>query len=464
MDNRKIAEIRRMYYEDNFAVEVIAARKGYCTNTIYRYLKPEYESGREKDNARRASKIEPYVPIIRAWLVEDKSRFYKQRHTAQRVYDRLRAEVAGFSCSYPVVQRTYKTIRDEVYGSAAKAEAEIPIAGLCEVGCSGIEFTYKGKAQKGHVVCLAFPHSNATYIQIVMGLNTECILEALQNIFAYVGGVPQGVKFSSSTKLFKHFNQMPCDIDDELLTRFNLYYKYTADYFIPVCEGTNTVVVSLMKYYRRCIIPLRQKFDDLAAFNADLLPTCDKLQNRKTNRDKVKTCAELFAEDKAALLPMPAVPFAVMSWQKRKINSRGELMLDGKHCYFLPHTLVNRKVYVCLTPDKIIIKNLDNAVVQEFDRIYSDEPENVQNVADLIAALRTKSNALLYTSVRDMLPASVIEFLREHRKATAGFAAALYDFTQKMSFENAVKILEVAAVNGLTKKEDIVALDKGDTV
>ena len=33
-------------------------------------------------------------PIIIKWLAEDKSRHHKQRHTAKRIYDRLREEYA----------------------------------------------------------------------------------------------------------------------------------------------------------------------------------------------------------------------------------------------------------------------------------------------------------------------------------------------------------------------------------
>jgi transposase len=461
MTERKINEIRKSYFEDKVAVEVIASRKGYCVNTIYRYLKPEYATPQEAEMKKPVSKLAPFEDIIRGWLTEDKARFYKQRHTGRRVYDRLVAECPNFKASPRATQIVYKRLLTEVYGKAARAEKPTPIAGLAEVGCSSIEFTYKSKPHKGFVLMLAFPHSNAAYMQILLGTNTECVLSALQRMFAYIGGVPQSIKFSASTKLFKHFLHDPSDIENELLLRFILFYGFNDEYFIPVCDGTNTVVTSLSKYYRRCIIPLRQEISDLAAFNEALLVSCDKLLDRKTTASKTLTSRELFFEDKAALLALPENPFVVMSWQRRKINSRGDLVLDGKHCYYLPQTLINRSVYVCLTEDKVYIRNLDNEPVYEFKRLYSDAPENVQDVTDLLRVLRSRPRALLYSTVKSALSAPVVEFLRENRAALSDYTSALYELTKTADFDSAVKIIEIAVSQNLKKEADILALYQG---
>ncbi len=51
---------------------------------------------------RRKSKMDPYKDIITEWLKEDKKHWWKQHHTAKRVYDRLVAE-HGFTGSYDLV-------------------------------------------------------------------------------------------------------------------------------------------------------------------------------------------------------------------------------------------------------------------------------------------------------------------------------------------------------------------------
>lgn len=42
----------------------------------------------------RTSRLDPYKATIDAWLREDKQNRHKQRHTAQRVFDRLTVTLA----------------------------------------------------------------------------------------------------------------------------------------------------------------------------------------------------------------------------------------------------------------------------------------------------------------------------------------------------------------------------------
>ena len=55
-----------------------------------------------KTKKKRASKLDPYKPVIDSWLLQDRKRRVKQRHTAKRVFDRLTAE-CGYDGSYTTV-------------------------------------------------------------------------------------------------------------------------------------------------------------------------------------------------------------------------------------------------------------------------------------------------------------------------------------------------------------------------
>lgn len=50
-------------------------------------------------------KLEPFQPVINEWLIADKKAPLKQRHTAKRVYDRLRKEKPDFNCSKRFVEQ-----------------------------------------------------------------------------------------------------------------------------------------------------------------------------------------------------------------------------------------------------------------------------------------------------------------------------------------------------------------------
>lgn len=93
-----------------YSVSKIHNLTGVDRKTIRKYLDMEDFSPEIPLQASRPSMLDQFKPVIDSWLEEDKNNWYKQRHTAKRVYDRLVAEHA-FKGSYSIVQRYVKSIR-----------------------------------------------------------------------------------------------------------------------------------------------------------------------------------------------------------------------------------------------------------------------------------------------------------------------------------------------------------------
>ena len=99
----KINHIRQLFYEQDLDIPAIIAETGHDRKTIVKYLDmtdfnlPEPEPS---DPEAICPKLDRFKPIIDSWLLEDQKAPRKQRHTAKRVYKRLKKEVEGFDCSY----------------------------------------------------------------------------------------------------------------------------------------------------------------------------------------------------------------------------------------------------------------------------------------------------------------------------------------------------------------------------
>ena len=85
----------------------IATALGLDRKTVRKYLAREDFSPTPPGpvGPARPSQLDPYTATIQGWLAEDRHRSYKQRHTAQRIWERLRAEYPTFQGSYSMVQR-----------------------------------------------------------------------------------------------------------------------------------------------------------------------------------------------------------------------------------------------------------------------------------------------------------------------------------------------------------------------
>ena len=71
--------------------------------TVRKYIRQEDFSPRPPIPEERESRLDPYKAQIREWIDGDNNVWYKQRHTAQRIHDRLQEEHPGFDLSYPTV-------------------------------------------------------------------------------------------------------------------------------------------------------------------------------------------------------------------------------------------------------------------------------------------------------------------------------------------------------------------------
>src|SRR6202022_3957254 len=83
--------IRKDNREEGLSIRALAAKHRVHRRTVREALASAVPPGR-KSPEREAPALGPWTLIIRAWLVADREVPRKQRHTARRGWQRLRAE------------------------------------------------------------------------------------------------------------------------------------------------------------------------------------------------------------------------------------------------------------------------------------------------------------------------------------------------------------------------------------
>jgi len=87
--------IRFLYFQEGVSIREISRRTGHHRETIRRYLQATHLKY-ERQAPPRYPVLGPYLHLIDNWLINDQKVKKKQRHTARRIYQRLRDEY-GFS-------------------------------------------------------------------------------------------------------------------------------------------------------------------------------------------------------------------------------------------------------------------------------------------------------------------------------------------------------------------------------
>jgi len=95
--------VRRVNYQDGLSGREIVRQFGISRDSVHKMLTYSEPPGYRRAAPVRRPKLDLFTEQIDQWLLDDKSRHRKQRHTAKRVFDPLKDE-CGFTGGYTIVK------------------------------------------------------------------------------------------------------------------------------------------------------------------------------------------------------------------------------------------------------------------------------------------------------------------------------------------------------------------------
>ena len=152
----EIEIVRRKYYEEGKTISEVYFETGIDRKTVRKYVNKE-DWNTELSGKSIQSKIEPYKELIELWLTDDKKRKKKQRHTARRVYNRLKEKYPGIDLSYRTVAYYVKEKRKDVYSTVK--ESFLPLTHKpkeAQIDFGKAQFILKGIETERIVSCRIF--------------------------------------------------------------------------------------------------------------------------------------------------------------------------------------------------------------------------------------------------------------------------------------------------------------------
>ena len=291
----------------------IARKLSVDWKTVVKYMQQECYSPKPPTVRCAESKLDPWKPVIDGWLEEDRRTRYKQRHTAKRIFDRLREECPGFTGSYPIVQRYVKQVREAKQQTGGFLELVWP-PGEAQVDFGEADFDTPAGRIPHKYLCVSFPHSNGGLTQVFGGETAECVCQGLQDIFEYIGGVPTRLVFDNATGVGRRIGEQVRLT--ELFRRFKAHHGFELSFCNPDSGHEKGNVERKVGYIRSNLFVPVPYVDELPIFNRQLLEQGQKLM-QKPHYKKQLAEETLFSADRAALLPLPRQRFNVCRYSAR---------------------------------------------------------------------------------------------------------------------------------------------------
>ena len=310
------AAVRRFVFVEGNSQREAGRVFGLHRETVAKMCQFSLPPGYTRKKPVLRPKLGPLLPVIDAILEADRTAPVKQRHTARRIFERLRDE-HGFGGGYTVVKDYVRLCR------ARGRETFVPLAhppGHAQVDFGEAIGVIDGVRQKMHFLCMDLPQSDACFVKAYPRETTEAFLDGHVSGFAFFGGVPQSILYDNTTiavaKILGDGKRERTRAFTELVS----HYLFQDRFGRPGKGNDKGKVEGLVKHARLKFmtpIPHAASYD---AFNADLLERCRARQGERAGRH-TETIAERLVADVAALRRLPAVPLEPCEKRAARVSS-----------------------------------------------------------------------------------------------------------------------------------------------
>ena len=347
--------VRRSVLVEGKSVSEVGREYGLNWRTVKKMTEEPVPPGYRREGDRARPVLGPYLERIAKILEEDEVAPVKQRHTGQRVFERLRDEFG------------YKGGSTQVRGAVSEMrvrakEAFVPlasIAGYAEADFKESVVEIAGVRVKARAFVQVLPHSGVWFCRCYPKENAESFADGHVAAFDFFGGVPLRCTYDNAAYSVKR-GSGPIKGRSRTLTdsfsELKSAFLFEPDFAAPRKGNEKGSVERRIGVIRsRLFVPV-PKADSWEELNRMLLEKAEA----------VKGSAEIFEEDAGALLPLRS--YRPESLRSAKVDKLCLVRYDN--CFYsVPTRFVGRSLLVRGGPFEVEILN-EKEIVARHPRLY----------------------------------------------------------------------------------------------
>jgi transposase len=295
IDPELVAKIRRYYFAEHWKVGTIASELGLHHATVRDALFAE----RDKARSERPSPVDPYMDFIRETLQAH------PRLVATRIFEMVKGR--GYTGSLKQLRRKVGRVRPR------KQEAFLRLHVLPGEQAQ-VDWAHFGKLPVGGAqrllscFVLTLSYSRALFLEFFYDQGQENFLRGHVRAFADLGGVPRVILYDNlrSAVLERHGDQVRFH---PRLIELSAHYHFQPRPCAPRRGNEKGRVERTIRYVRESFFAAR-RFAGLEDLNRQARLWRDEIAHRRPwPDDDSQTVADVFAEEKPRLLPLPLHAF-----------------------------------------------------------------------------------------------------------------------------------------------------------
>ena len=368
------------------------ARQHACHRRDVRQALTSAEPPPRKPRMYPQPALEPWKPTIDAILEADKTAPRKQRHTAHRIWTRLREEHQAEVSERTV--RAYVRWRRRQQGGFREVfvpqhhepgqEAEV------DMGEAWVRFPWA--EEKVDIFTMRACSSGAPFHWPLRRLTQQAFLEGHAEAFAYFGSVFPAVRYDNLKLAVRRVLQGRRREETRRFALLRSHYLFEAKYCLPGIEGAHEKggVEGEIGYHRRnLLVPV-----PVVASWEELIEKCREasLQELERHLDgSPMSVGEAWVAEKPLLRPLPAEPFDARVHVGGRLDPKSRLTVL-RNRYSAPAELAGLTMTATVSSTEVVIRHGCREVARH-DRVYGVGHDRLQ-LDHYLEVLRFKPGAL----------------------------------------------------------------------
>jgi transposase len=362
-------QIRRDREREGLSVHALARRHGVHRRTVRQALESAVPPARKRPEGRPAPKLGEWCELIDSWLVADQTAPRKQRHTAKRIWERLRDE-HGVEVSERQVRR-YVRERRRALGEAVD-EVFVPLChepGIeAEVDWGRAEVLIAGVLTEVFLFLMRACFSGACFVQAYPRETQQAFLQAHVEAFSFYGGCFSTVRYdnlgSAVAKVLKGRRR----VETDRFVALRSHYLFDSEFTRVGLQGASEkggVEGEVGRFRRSHLVPVPE-VGSLAELNDRIAAACIRDLDR-TIRGRQVTVGEALGREIDLLRPLPVEAFDACEHVGPRVDSKS-LATVRQNQYSVPVALAGLRVAARIGAREIVFSH-DGKVVACHERL-----------------------------------------------------------------------------------------------
>lgn len=356
-DMKKWAEIRRRVLVGEISKRAACAEYEIHWETLQKILTYSEPPG-YRLTKRRESKLAPFLPIIHEILRCDRQVHRKQRHTAKRIFERLRDE-HGYRGGITIVQQAVRVWKQQT------REVFLPLRhrpGEAQVDFGFADIWMNGESTRVALFVMTLPYSDAIFIQAFPRECTEAFLEGHRRAFEFFGGVPTRISYDNlKIAVARIVGSRARKVTTEFL-RLKSHFLFEDHFCLVRRPNEKGHVERLLDFARANYLVPVPSVDSLETLNRQLVGRCrDDLERQLRGKPSPKQV--LLAEEQQCLRPLPKQTFEARRLGQASADSLSLVRFDT-NSYSVPTKYAYRTITIVATIDEVRLISDDRLIAR----------------------------------------------------------------------------------------------------